>query len=494
MERTLAELEREFEETMDELRINEEGKGSARAFLGVLKQKSEQTYAHSLRVGFLARRIARFLHLDEKALFFAGIFHDLGKSTIPLNTLHKTSGWTAQDTEIMASHVMDSWRLLRDKFDFSADIVLWHHRYQKNPYPIKLPEPLHEYSEGTLELIREYGRILAISDVYDALHRQNDKFGGAQGLSDEQIREKMFEFNPDRKALVEELYNVGILDRGIIPTDMPDDVLYEKAYDCRGTNRRTSRETARLVMLSASLEPVADKAGCTTRFTDISRHLKLEYFLTAAVNLGESFELLAEQAEYARKFRGIRGLYSLIAATQIESLRNRSGGRINQGIIELLFPIVIAQHYFDISRNPSVDDVLEKSTKVLRLTDRVDVDLLIEMKKLAHALCRYNNRPVSVHLEAKNVFEYYSADLTSSTSPTGVAHNGEFVNGFPTVKLMYETIMNSSRHSFVKKVEEAFGRGVSVHHKDVGRGFLADCIAAAIYLCLSQNHKIRLIV
>ena len=173
----IPDIEVEFEETMDELRPNGDIKLSARSFLAILKQKSEFTYHHSLRVGLLARRIARFMHLDEKALFFAGIFHDLGKSQVPLSTLHKTVGWSNEDARIMESHVMDSYRLLRDKFDFSAGIILWHHRFQKNCYPVELPPDLHEYSQGTKVLIEEYGRVLAIADVYDAMHRKNDKFG-----------------------------------------------------------------------------------------------------------------------------------------------------------------------------------------------------------------------------------------------------------------------------------------------------------------------------
>ncbi|OGM96626.1 MAG: hypothetical protein A2816_03770 [Candidatus Yanofskybacteria bacterium RIFCSPHIGHO2_01_FULL_39_44] len=122
------------------------------------------------------------------------------------------------------------------------------------------------------------------------------------------------------------------------------------------------------------------------------------------------------------------------------------------------------------------------------------MDQLIEMKRFAHKLCRYNDRPVPEHSEVGNVHEYYSADLASSTTPTGIAHNGEFVNGFPTIKMMHESIMNSSKRTFMKKVEEAFQHGVKMHNKDVGRGFLADCIAAAIYLCLSQNPKIQLVI
>ncbi len=489
--------ESEFEETMDELRFKEDLKVSARGFLAILKQKSEFTYLHSLRVGLLARRIARFMHLDEKALFFAGIFHDLGKSLIPLSTLHKTAGWTSEDAKIMESHVMDSYRLLRDKFKFSAEIVLWHHRFQKNAYPLELPPLLDKYSEGTKVLIQEYGRVLAIADVYDAMHRKNNKFEEGESITGEQIREKMLEFNSDRKELIEELYNVGILERGVIPTDTPDESLYQQAWN-DGVKIRTPRETARLVMLSAALEPLSDKAGCTTRFTDVSRHLKLEYLVTGAINIGESFEKLAEAVDFRRRVRipndTMSGIYTFALSAQQGSIRNRSGGRINQGIIELLLPIVTEQHYFDPMWRLTGGELLDRSREILKQTRRADVNNLIKMKKFAHDLCRYNDRPVPEHVEANSIYEYYEADLASSVSPTGVAHNGEFVNGFPTVKLMYDVMKNSSRLTFAKKVEEAYRVGLAKHDKNVGRGFLADCTAVAIYLCLSQNPRIQLVV
>lgn len=494
---TALDIKTEFEETMDELRLNEDVKLSVRSFLAILKQKSEFTYAHSLRVGCLARKIARFVHLPENALFLAGVFHDLGKSQTPLSTLHKTTGWSSEDAKIMETHVMDSYRMLRDKFDFSAAVVLLHHQFQPNAYPSELPTSLHDYSKATEVLIKECGRVLSIADVYDAMHRKNNKFEEGESLTGEQIREKMLEFHKDRKDLIEELYNVGILERGVIPTDTPDENLYKQAWN-DGVKIRTPKETARLVMLAAALEPLSDKAGCTTRFTDISRHLKLEYLITGAINIGGAFEKLAEAADFRRKVRipndTMAGIYTFALSAQKESIRNRSGGRINQGIIELLLPIVTAQHYLDPMWRLTAEKLLEKSQEILRQTRREDVDNLIKMKKFAHDLCRYNDRPVPEYSEAKSVFEYYSADLASSVSPTGVAHNGEFVNGFPTVKLMHDTMMNSSRRLFMRKAEEAFQHGVKFHDKGVGRGFLADCIAVAIYICLSQHPKVQLVV
>jgi len=100
--------------------------------------------------------------------------------------------------------------MLSGRFDFSAAIILWHHRFQADGYPKKLPKHLHVYAESSKLLIVEYGRIIALADVYDALHRANDKFGAKQELSGEEVRAKMFELNPDRKKLIAALYDSGI--------------------------------------------------------------------------------------------------------------------------------------------------------------------------------------------------------------------------------------------------------------------------------------------
>ncbi|MDO8523325.1 MAG: HD domain-containing protein [bacterium] len=207
-------LETSLEETFVELKIAKNDRNAIKAFLAPLKEKSPVTkfhYMHSIRVALLAKKIARFMHLDEKALFYAGLLHDLGKCQVTLETLGKTGPWDKTDYSEIKVHVTEGYKTLRGRFDLTAGIILWHHRFQKNPYPAKLPKKLHKYSAGTDLLIVEYGRILAIADVFDALHRANSKFGEARLLTGLEIKEKMLELNPDRKSLVADLYNTDIL-------------------------------------------------------------------------------------------------------------------------------------------------------------------------------------------------------------------------------------------------------------------------------------------
>ena len=207
-------LEQQFLAACKELHISGTNRTILASFLAPLCNKDAVTrfhYCHSLRVGLLARQIGRFTYHEEKPLFFAGTLHDLGKCQTPLEILGKSESWGDADQKAMQAHVMDGYRLLRGRFDITAEIMLWHHKFQEDGYPPELPPHLHRYRETMQLLIREYGRIVALADVYDALHRTDAKHGEKRTLSGKEIREKMFELNPDRRVLVEALYKADIL-------------------------------------------------------------------------------------------------------------------------------------------------------------------------------------------------------------------------------------------------------------------------------------------
>jgi hypothetical protein len=63
---------------------------------------------------------------------------------------------------------------------------------------------------------------LALADVYDALHRVNEKFGGLKAFSGEQVKEQMLRMNPDLVELVDELYDTGVFTTDVFPRDKKD--------------------------------------------------------------------------------------------------------------------------------------------------------------------------------------------------------------------------------------------------------------------------------
>ena len=207
-------LNERFAYASNELSVSEDDLRALSAFMAPLKEKSQITkfhFEHSQRVALVCKAIAEFQGLSGKPAFYAGSLHDIGKCQVCLSTLGKTDDWTPKDGKIMESHVIDGYRMIADRFDFTAEIIKWHHRFQRNGYPKRLPKLLHSYCDGTKVKIAWYGRLLALADVYDALHRINFHDGEKKILTGEEIKQKMLGYNRDEVELVENLYKAGVL-------------------------------------------------------------------------------------------------------------------------------------------------------------------------------------------------------------------------------------------------------------------------------------------
>lgn len=498
-------LEQEVREALDETGVKSEVRDSIYHFLTPLKEKCAATavhYEHSQRVGLIGRQIARHMHLDEKVLLIGGLLHDIGKAQTCIETLSKTSGWTPQDTEEMKAHVMDGYRLLRGKMDFTAEVIVWHHKFQRGGYPEQMPAPLHPYCTGTQAMIPFYGRLLALADCYDALHRVNDKFGEVKALGPDEIKAKMLEFHPDQARLINELYSAEIFGAGTPPAPAVEriehDEIYQRCFN-DGAYRRTPEEIRRFVQLSCALEPITDKIGCTSRLTDSSPFQRLEYFVAAAINIGTPFERLArcmnsEEGSTAdrREHPLPTYIYPFALQAQLYSKRNRKGGRINQGIIEILTPIVAAQCYFDPRGEKDAEETLSNASRILDLTSPNDVEFLRQMKRTAYDLSGYFDREVPQHA-ATTVGDYYRLDLEQSKTSTSIAHNSEFVDGFPTVRAITTWLQEDTNTHLVHRIESAYRQARMRCSPGVAAGFLADCTAAGIYLLLSDRPTEKII-
>jgi len=98
----------------------------------------------------------------------ASALHDIGKIAIPSEILNKPGKLTAEEFEIMKSHSVVGWQMMRDLPDYqneklvktAQEICRWHHeRYDGRGYPDGL--------RG--DEIPISAQIVALADVYDAL-------------------------------------------------------------------------------------------------------------------------------------------------------------------------------------------------------------------------------------------------------------------------------------------------------------------------------------
>ena len=138
----------------------------AMVWLTNIKERDEYTSIHCMNVCILAVSFGRSLGMQKselEMLGLGGLLHDLGKIRIPLEILNKPSSLTADEFEVMKTHPVIGYDLLKEQGDVPEvvlDIVKHHHeRRNGKGYPSNL--------DG--DKINNMTRIIAIVDVYDAI-------------------------------------------------------------------------------------------------------------------------------------------------------------------------------------------------------------------------------------------------------------------------------------------------------------------------------------
>ncbi|MCF2662578.1 HD domain-containing response regulator [Pseudoflavonifractor phocaeensis] len=131
----------------------------------VVDAKDAYTRGHSDRVSFYALQIARKLGRDPaycERVRVAGLFHDVGKLSIPDDILLKNGKLTAQEYDVIKTHPRNGAELLSviSQFRPILPAILSHHeRIDGCGYPDGL--------QG--EDIPEEARIIAVADTFDAM-------------------------------------------------------------------------------------------------------------------------------------------------------------------------------------------------------------------------------------------------------------------------------------------------------------------------------------
>jgi response regulator RpfG family c-di-GMP phosphodiesterase len=133
----------------------------------VTEARSQETGNHIRRVAHYSKLIAlKYGASEEEAniLEIASTLHDVGKVAIPDSILLKPGKLTEEEFEIMKTHTVIGYEILSNSnkpiLEIASQIALHHHeRYDGTGYPRAL--------KG--EQIEIYSRIVALTDVFDAL-------------------------------------------------------------------------------------------------------------------------------------------------------------------------------------------------------------------------------------------------------------------------------------------------------------------------------------
>ena len=242
----------------------------------------------------------------------------------------------------------------------------------------------------------------------------------------------------------------------------------------------TARDVRRYVQLAGVLEPLSEKPGCTTRTKDLPGQ-KLEYFVTAAVNIGDVFEDLANRLHHGFP----QTTYDLAYRAQADSKKNRRGGRTNQGIIEFLFPLVITQC---VNQSPTLHALFDYLPDIMQQTTSEDTFWLQQMQNLAFAMSGYYHRAFSI-MPAANIPTYYTHRLVQAEKPSDLYHNREMVENYPTLQKMFTMQVGGPLSERMAILYSAIKNGQS----GMPCGMIADLVACYIYLEFSYNRQGKII-
>jgi diguanylate cyclase (GGDEF)-like protein/PAS domain S-box-containing protein len=136
-----------------------------RAIHKTLTEKYKEERVHSERVSALCKALGMKLGIkneDLNELVMAGMYHDIGKISIPDAILDKPSGLTKEEYDIMKTHTESGYQILKaaDEYSNLAEYALSHHeRWDGKGYPRGLKE-----TEIPL-----YARIICICDSFEAM-------------------------------------------------------------------------------------------------------------------------------------------------------------------------------------------------------------------------------------------------------------------------------------------------------------------------------------
>jgi hypothetical protein len=293
-------------------------------------------------------------------------------------------------------------------------------------------------------------------------------------------------------------------------------------------NILSPNEIARIAQLSFILEPISNKPGLTTRYSNKNSNLKLENFLVAGINIGDAFRELAERLY---KCKELPITYDIALQAQKDSFKNRMGSRVAYGGIIGLFPIIITQIRIKSNRPYEILDNIEN---ILKQTYKEDVLYYQELEHYAYSHFYQNKKCIyEMKDDCSNIFEYLEKDLletinskivnkqfsskinrkyrqssdwistmneldwdtplkqTKSRAKSG-SLNKEIINGYPIVRTMLDifyTNVQKGKYLGISETLEEIDFLVKRKFPNIYPAHLAELQTCFLYLVITYDNK-----
>lgn len=170
-------------------------------FTDFVDSRENHKEGHSRRVADISAKIGKELGMTQdqiKDVYYAGLFHDIGKVYVPDYILKKNKDLTTEETETLQQHTVKGAEMLKKctSVHFAQDGAFYHHEhFDGTGYP----------SGKAGEEIPLIGRIIALADAYDILSTDEKYALRQEDILTEIEKEKGTRFDP---VLVETLADI----------------------------------------------------------------------------------------------------------------------------------------------------------------------------------------------------------------------------------------------------------------------------------------------
>jgi triphosphoribosyl-dephospho-CoA synthetase len=255
-----------------------------------------------------------------------------------------------------------------------------------------------------------------------------------------------------------------------------------------GADLDIRREILRNAVLCQALEPLGLKPGCTTRLEDATPGTKLEYFTIAAANSCWHFYDLADRVLAAGRQPDC--IFDLAFEAQLASVRNRLGGKVNYGPIQLLVPVVAAQalDYLEHGTHDDIERFLGRTGEVLRQTTARDVECLEEFIQLGYELSAAHHRRLGRDKPVPRALlrTRFTTVWEAAQDAQHIHAVREMIQGYPNSQRVYRFLL----HNVESGVLAASDLVYRILLPEMGRpDVVADLIVVGLYLMLTRHPE-----
>lgn len=258
------------------------------------------------------------------------------------------------------------------------------------------------------------------------------------------------------------------------------------------TNNELCRKILKNSILCQTIEPLGNKSECTTRYQDSSLGTKLEYFLLSGVNSSWAFYDLAK--EIIKEGRQPKCILKYAYQAQAESDKNRLGGKVNFGQIQLLIPLITSQVlcFLESGDDKNIKKITLRTNEVLKNTGKEDIHYLEKFIKLGREIsCKHHQR-LSKKIKVKTTdLSKYSNILQATEEFKHIHIVDEMSSGYLLSLKVLEIFQKNQKRGLLKASEIAYKE----LRKKIDRfDATADIIVSGMYLIFTKYSKKKLLI